>query len=125
MVSAHALVGCDAVLGTWLAMSVFDEELAQAPAGPVSLMKNATTVVELNVLIRPTHRSRDETLTQPELVWELHRAGVKVPIIAQRVGKHRATIYHWLKGIRLGGLREFVQNYKNAKKRPRRRKVNP
>lgn len=65
------------------------------------------------------------TLTQPELAWELHRAGVKVPVIAQRVGKHRATIYRWLKGIRLGGLREFVQDYKNAKKRPRRRKVNP
>jgi transposase InsO family protein len=66
-----------------------------------------------------------KTLTQPELAWELHGAGVKVPLIAQRVGKHRATIYRWLKAIRLGGLREFVEDYKNAKKRPRRRKVNP
>jgi len=65
------------------------------------------------------------TLTQPELAWELHRAGVKVPVIAQRVGKHRATVYRWLKGIRLGGVREFVEDYKGAKKRPRRRKVNP
>ncbi len=48
-----------------------------------------------------------------------------MPLIAQRVGKHRAKIYRWLKGIRLGGLRESVQDYKNAKKRPRQRKVNP
>ncbi|MCJ7619239.1 MAG: integrase core domain-containing protein [Anaerolineae bacterium] len=65
------------------------------------------------------------TWTQLELAWELDRAGVKVPVIAQRVGKHRATVYRWLKGMRRGGLREFVREYKNAKKRPRRRKVNP
>lgn len=35
-------------------------------------------------------------LTQPELAWELYRAGVKVSLIAQRVGKHRATVYCWL-----------------------------
>lgn len=65
------------------------------------------------------------TWTQLELAWELDRAGVKVPVIAQRVGKHRATVYRWLEGMRRGGLREFVREYKNAKKRPRRRKVNP
>jgi len=65
------------------------------------------------------------TWTQLELAWELDRAGVKVPVIAQRVGKHRATVYRWLEGMRHGGLREFVREYKNAKKRPRRRKVNP
>lgn len=65
------------------------------------------------------------TLTQPELAWELHRAGARLQVIAQRVERHRATVYRWLKGIRLGGLREFVEDYKGAKKRPRRRKVNP
>ena len=63
--------------------------------------------------------------TQLELAWELDRAGVKVPLIAQRVGRHRATVYRWLKGMRQDGLREFVREYKNAKKRPRRRKVDP
>jgi len=63
--------------------------------------------------------------TQLELAWELDRAGVKVPLIAQRVGKHRATVYRWLKGRRSVGLREFVGEYKDAKKRPRRRKVHP
>ena len=62
--------------------------------------------------------------TQLELAWELDRAGVKVAVIAQRVGKHRATAYRWLKGMRSVGLREFIGEYKEAKKRPRRRKVN-
>jgi transposase InsO family protein len=62
--------------------------------------------------------------TQLELAWELDRAGVKVAVIAQRVGKHRATVYRWLKGMRSVGLREFIGEYKEAKKRPRRRKVN-
>jgi transposase InsO family protein len=65
------------------------------------------------------------TWTQIELAWELDRAGVKVPLIAQRVGKNRATVYRWLKGIKREGLREFVREYKSAKKRPRRRKVDP
>lgn len=65
------------------------------------------------------------TLTQPGLAWKLHRVGVKAVVIAQQVEKHRATVYRWLKGTRLGGLREFIQDYKEAKKRPRRRKVNP
>jgi len=63
--------------------------------------------------------------TQLELAWELDRAGVKVSVIARRVGKHRATVYRWLKGMRAVGLREFVGEYKEAKKRPRRRKVDP
>ena len=62
--------------------------------------------------------------TQLELAWELDRAGVKVAVIAERVGKHRATVYRWLKGMRSVGLREFIGEYKEAKKRPRRRKVN-
>lgn len=66
-----------------------------------------------------------KTISQPELAWELHQAGVRVSAIAQRVGKDRATVYRWLRGIRLGGLREFVEDYRRAKKRPRRRKVNP
>lgn len=36
----------------------------------------------------------------------------------------RATVYRWLKGIRLAGVREFVRGqYRQAKKRPRRRRV--
>lgn len=63
--------------------------------------------------------------TQLELAWELHGAGVKVEVIAERVGKHRTTVYRWLKGMRSLGVREFIGEYKEAKKRPRRRKVDP
>jgi len=63
--------------------------------------------------------------TQLELAWELHWAGVRVAVIAQRVGRHRATVYRWLKGMRSVGLREFIGEYKEAKKRPRRGKVEP
>ena len=65
------------------------------------------------------------TLTQPELAWELHQVGVRVPVIAQRMGKHRATVYRWVKGIRLAGIEEFVRKYKRAKKKRRRRKADP
>jgi transposase InsO family protein len=63
------------------------------------------------------------SVTQIYVAWELYRAGVKVKYIAKRVGKHRATVYRWLKGIRLYGLRGFVKRYKNAKKGRRVRKT--
>jgi len=65
------------------------------------------------------------TWTQLELAWELDGAGVKVPVIAQRVGKHLATVYRCLRGMRQGGLGEYAREYNNAERRPRRRKVNP
>lgn len=65
------------------------------------------------------------TLTQIELAWELRQAGMRVSLIAQRVGKHWATIYRLMKGIRQSGVRELVKEYRAAKKRPRRRKVDP
>ena len=65
------------------------------------------------------------SVAQIYVAWELYRAGVKVKYIAERVGKHRATIYRWLKGIRLYGIRGFVKRYKNAKKGRRVRRTHP
>jgi transposase InsO family protein len=56
------------------------------------------------------------SVAQIYVAWELHQAGVEVKYIAERVGKHRATIYRWLKGIRVYGIQGFVKRYKNAKK---------
>lgn len=57
-----------------------------------------------------------------QLVWELHQAGLHVDNIASKVGRHRATIYRWLRGIRHYGIREFLRRYQNAKKGRRQKR---
>jgi transposase InsO family protein len=59
------------------------------------------------------------------VAWELHKAGHKVTYIAEQVGRHRSTIYRWLKSIRVYGIKEFVRRYQNAKKGRRQRKTHP
>jgi IS30 family transposase len=65
------------------------------------------------------------SVTRIWVAWELHKAGHKVLYIAEQVGRHRSTIYRWLKGIRLYGIQEFVRRYQNAKKGRRQRKTHP
>ncbi len=61
-----------------------------------------------------------------ELCYELNRAGQQPDYIAERVQRHRATIYRWLTGIKLYGIREFVRRYKAAKQGRRQpRKTDP
>ncbi len=67
-----------------------------------------------------------QTVTLIELAWELHKSQVGASEIARRLGKHRATIYRWLGGIKLYGLREFLRRYVRAKKGRRQpRKTDP
>lgn len=67
-----------------------------------------------------------QTITLIELAWELHKSQVQVTDIAKRLGKHRATVYRWLKGSKLYGLREFLRRYLRAKKgRRQKRKTDP
>lgn len=63
------------------------------------------------------------SVTHLWVAWELHQAGQKPVYIAERLGVHRATVYRWLKGIRLWGIRAFVQRYQQAKKGRRQRKT--
>lgn len=66
------------------------------------------------------------TVSLVELAWELHRVGVSPDEIARRTGKHRATVYRWLAGIRLYGIRRYLEKYRTAKKgRRQRRKTDP
>lgn len=65
------------------------------------------------------------SVTRIWVAWELHRAGHKVEYIAEEVGRHRSTIYRWLKGIRLYGIKEFIRRYQNAKKGRRQHKTHP
>ena len=60
------------------------------------------------------------------LCWELYEQGVPKSRIAQRLGKHRETIYLWVKGIAGVGLLSFLDSYKQAKKGERKkRQVDP
>lgn len=61
-----------------------------------------------------------------ELAWELHRVGVSPDEIARRTNKHRATIYRWISGIRLYGIRRYLERCRTAKKgRRQKRKTDP
>jgi transposase InsO family protein len=66
-----------------------------------------------------------DNVTRIHVAWELKQAGHQAQYIAQRVGVHRATVYRWLAGIRLRGIRGYVKHYKNAKKGRRVRKTHP
>lgn len=65
----------------------------------------------------------EESVTAINVCWQLHRSGVSDEDIPARVGRHRATVYRWLKGLRKRGLRRFVAAYRKAKKGRRRRKT--
>lgn len=56
-----------------------------------------------------------------ELVFELSQSGLRPKEIAPRVGRDRATIYRWLRGIRYRGIRRFVKDKQEAKRHRRRR----
>ncbi|NPV67956.1 MAG: hypothetical protein HPY64_12495 [Anaerolineae bacterium] len=53
----------------------------------------------------------------------IEEAGHRADEIAEQLGKHRATIYRWLKGIRMRGIRGYVAYFKQAKKGRRVRKT--
>lgn len=61
-----------------------------------------------------------KNVTVWELAFELLSAGVKVEEIARRLGKHRATVYRWRKAIRYRGVRRFVRDQTEAKRKRRR-----
>lgn len=62
------------------------------------------------------------TLTHYEVAWNMHQAGFTVAEICKAVKKHRATVYRWLKQIKLAGIRKFLQDKKTCKhRRPKAR----
>ena len=64
-----------------------------------------------------------DTVTQIQVAWELKKAGHSATEIGEQLGKHRATIYRWLKGIRQRGIKGYVGYYKACKKGRRVRKT--
>lgn len=67
-----------------------------------------------------------QSITLIELAWELYKTQVSPDDIALKIGKHRATVYRWIRKIKRMGIREFLRRYKQAKKgRRERRKTDP
>lgn len=60
------------------------------------------------------------TLTQYEVAWNMNQAGSTIEQITQVVNKHRATVYRWLRQIKLAGIRKFLRRKEICKvRRPR------
>lgn len=66
-----------------------------------------------------------DSVTQIRVAWALHRKNVPVAEIGQEVGRHRATVYRWLKGIGRYGIEGYIRHYQGAKKGRRVRKTHP
>jgi len=64
-----------------------------------------------------------ESITRIRVAYALRKQGIAVEAIAREVGRHRATVYRWLKGIKQRGIEGYIRHYRAAKKGRRRRKV--
>lgn len=62
-------------------------------------------------------------VTKIYLCWNLYQQGVSPEKIPEIVGKHRATVYRWIKGIQFKGFRNFLTDYKQAKQGHRHRRT--
>jgi IS30 family transposase len=60
-----------------------------------------------------------DSITKIKICWSLHQNGVSPEEIPKQLGIHRATVYRWLKGIKLKGINKFIRDYKQAKKNRR------
>ncbi len=58
-----------------------------------------------------------------ELAWELYNANVPITLIAKKIKKHRSTIHRWISRIKLVGIRQFIREQRNAKKRMRKKRL--
>ena len=60
-----------------------------------------------------------EKATEIVLAWELYEQGLSKSAIARRLGRHRETIIHWIKGVEEQGLKPFLEAAHSACKGPR------
>jgi IS30 family transposase len=66
-----------------------------------------------------------QSISLIEHAWELYRSGACPKDIALKINKHRSTVYCWIKGIKLKGIRKFLGDYEKAKReRRQKRKTN-
>lgn len=65
----------------------------------------------------------EESVTAIHVCWQLARSGVSPEEIPEKVGRHRATVYRWIAGVRLYGINEFIRRFRTAKKGHRHAKT--
>lgn len=67
-----------------------------------------------------------DSITKIKICHSLIQNGVSPEDIPEQLGIHRATVYRWIKAIKLKGINKFVRDYKKAKKGRRQpRKTSP
>lgn len=64
-----------------------------------------------------------KTIAQIELTWHLWQEGIHPDQIAKRTGKHRATIYRWIKKFKQIGLKRTIKWYLVCKRGRRQKRV--
>lgn len=57
-----------------------------------------------------------DSITKIKICWSLYQNGVSPENIYLQLGVHRATVYRWIKGIKLKGIQTFIRDYTTAKK---------
>ncbi len=62
----------------------------------------------------------DERITKIRICNSLINNNVSPEDIPAELGVHRATVYRWIRGIKLHGINGFIRRYKKAKKGRRR-----
>ena len=64
-----------------------------------------------------------DSITRIRICWSLYQNGVSPEDLPKQLNIHRATVYRWIKVIKLKGINKFIRDYKKAKKgrkRPRK-----
>lgn len=66
----------------------------------------------------------EESVTAIHVCWQLVQSGISPEAIPEKVNRDRATVYRWIKKIRLLGINEFIRRYRGAKTGHRHTKTN-
>lgn len=70
--------------------------------------------------------SPTDSITKIRICWSLYQNKISPEEIPKQLNIHRATVYRWIKGIKLKGINKFIRDYKKAKKgRKQPRKTDP
>lgn len=57
-----------------------------------------------------------DSITKIRICWSLYQNGISPEEIPKQLNINRATVYRWIKGAKLKGIKKFIRDYKKAKK---------